>query len=200
MGTSVDEARAARARVVAHASVVGALAAVPVPWFPELGQVLARRRLVDDLAREHEVVLGSAARRALGDALAPSERAVTGSELRRFAAARLARRVRILGALPALEAAVALTAGAFLLGRAFERCNAAELSMTEGEAVRTRRIVHATLEGLVRPEAVEEILRRTGALAEGLSVFERVRAVVADFPREALDVLTARFDEAWDSQ
>lgn len=199
MDHPVTELAAARARLLAHASVVAALAVVPVPWLPELGQVVVRRRIVDDLAKRHGAVLGSAARRSLGEALAPSERAVTGSVATRFVAARAARRFKLLGVLPAVEAAIALAAGAFLLDRAFEKSAAAGISMTEGEARRTQRVVAETLASFVRPEAFEEILRQTGALDGDQTLLERVTLAVRAMPAEAFDVLLSRFDHGWDS-
>ena len=199
MGPSVTELAAARARLVGHASVVAALAVVPVPWLPELGQVVVRRRIVDDIAKRHGAQLSSAARRSLGDALAPSERAVTGSVAKRFVAARVARCFKLLGVLPAVEAAVALAAGAFLIDRAFEKCAAAGIGMSEGEARRTQRVVAETLAAFVRPEAFEEVLRQTGALDGDQTLLERVTLAVRSMPAEAFDVLLSRFDHGWDS-
>jgi hypothetical protein len=199
MAPPVADAAAARARLLAHASVVGALAVVPFPWLPELAQVVVRRRLVDEIAKRHGVSLGSAARRALADALAPSERAVTGSEVRRFFAARVARRLKVLAMLPALEAAIATAAGAMLVERAFERAAAAEVAMTESEARRTHRIVAEALAAFVRPEAFEEVLRQTGALEGDQPFAERLVKAVRGLPSEALGVLVARFDHGWDS-
>jgi hypothetical protein len=199
MDHPVTEIAAARARLLAHASVVAALAVVPVPWLPELGQVVHDAAPDDDLAKRHGAVLGSAARRSLGEALAPSERAVTGSVATRFVAARAARRFKLLGVLPAVEAAIALAAGAFLLDRAFEKCAAAGISMTEGEARRTQRVVSETLASFVRPEAFEEVLRQTGALDGDQTLLERVTLAVRAMPAEAFDVLLSRFDHGWDS-
>jgi hypothetical protein len=199
MDPSVTELAAARARLVAHASIVAALAVVPVPWLPELGQVVVRRRIVDDIAKRHGVSLPSSARRSLGDALAPSEGAVTGSAAKRFVAARVARRFKLLGVLPAVEAAVALAAGAFLIDRAFEKCAAAGVSMTESEAQRTQRVVSATLAAFVRPELFEEVLRQTGALDGEQTLRERVTLALRAMPAEAFDVLLSRFDHGWDS-
>jgi uncharacterized protein (DUF697 family) len=200
MDPSVADAAAARARLLAHASVVGALAIVPLPWLPELAQVVVRRRLVDDLAKRHGVRLGSAARRELADALAPAERAVTGSAARRFVAARVARRLKVLALLPALEAAIAAAAGALLVERAFERARVAEVDMTEGEARRTRAVVGEALAAFVRPEAFEEVLRQTGALEGDRPFGERLAKAVRGIPAEALGVLVARFDHGWDSR
>lgn len=199
MGALVADLDPAHARLLAHASVVGALAAVPVPWLPEFGQVFARRRLVDAVAKEQRVVLGAAARRALADALAPSEQALTGSLTSRFVAARMARRLKLLAVLPALEAAVALAAGAWLLERAFVRCQEQGITMTEAEAKRTERVVRAALTAFIKPDALEEVLRQTGALDEGLSFRARVRRALRGLPAESLRVLEARFDEGWNS-
>jgi hypothetical protein len=200
MGALVAEpAAAARARLVAHAPVVGALAAVPVPWLPELAQVIVRRRRVDAIAARFGVQLGSAARRELAEALAPPERAVTGSAARRFLAARVARRLKVVAVLPALEAGFALVAGAFLLERAFARCAEAGVAMTESEARRTKRVVAAALDAFVKPDAFEEMLRQTGALEGNRPFAERLARAVRELPAEALDVLVDRFDHGWDS-
>ena len=199
MGALVADLDPAHARLHAHASVVGALAIVPLPWLPELGQVVARRRLVEAVAKAQGVVLGAPARRALAEALAPSESAMTGSLSKRFLAARVARRFKLLAVLPALEAAVALAAGAFLLDRAFDRCSAQGVAMSETEAKRTQKVVHAALESFTRPASMEEVLRQTGALDDGLSFVERVRRALRGVPAESLRVLEARFDDGWDS-
>ncbi len=199
MGNSLPEHAAARARFAGHASIVAALAVVPVPWLPELGQVVVRRRIVDEIAKRHGFSLGSAARRSLGDALAPSEAALTGSAAKRFVAARVARRFKLLGVLPAVQAAVALAAGAFLVDRAFEKCSAAGIEMSEGEARRVHRVVSDTLSAFVRPDGFEEVLRRTGALDGDQTLLERVTLAVRSMPAEAIDVLLGRFDHGWDS-
>ena len=196
LGAKIDSAHA---RLLAHASVVGALAVVPLPWLPELVQVAARRRLVATIAAEKRVHLSPAALRLLADALGPTDSAATGLLSRRFLAARIARRVKLIAVIPALEAAMTLAAGGLLLDRAFERGEEEGGPMTDAEARRIQRVIRAALEAFARPDAMEEVLRQTGALDDGVGFAERVNRALRGTPAEALRVLRGRFDEGWEA-